>query len=162
TPRGVAVTPARASGHVVAEAGGEIRVGDLRLATERTRLDADGQLLPAREVRARLGLVLDAGELRALVPGSRLVTNVAATASAAVRPAASIAPARESSRRRERAGFASVSSRGRSRRTAWRPACASITWTTSSRDCPAGSRPKPTSPGAGSRLAHVTSRGSRG
>jgi len=83
TPRGVAVTPVRASGRVVAAAGGAIRAEDLRIVTERTRLDADGRLLPAREVRARLALVLDAGEVRALVPESRLATNVAATAEAA-------------------------------------------------------------------------------
>ncbi|TMB00651.1 MAG: hypothetical protein E6J70_09960 [Deltaproteobacteria bacterium] len=82
TPRGAAVTAVRASGRVVAEAGGAIRVQDLRLATARTRLDADGQLLPVRGVRGRLALVLDAGEFRALVPASPLVTNVVATADA--------------------------------------------------------------------------------
>jgi len=82
TPRGASVTPVRASGRVVAEAGGAIRVTDLRLATARTRLDADGQLLPTREVGGRLALVLDAGELRALVPASPLRTNVVATADA--------------------------------------------------------------------------------
>src|SRR5207244_1720459 len=61
TPRGVAVTPARASGRVVAEAGGEIRVGDLRPATERTRLDADGPPPPAPGVPPRLGPGLEAG-----------------------------------------------------------------------------------------------------
>src|SRR5438132_1536540 len=81
-PRGAAVTPARASGRLVAEAGGAIRVGNLRIATERTRLDADGQLLPAREVRAQLALVLDAGELRAVVPAIRLVANVVPPAEA--------------------------------------------------------------------------------
>src|SRR5439155_470227 len=82
TPRGASVTPVRASGRVVAEAGGAIRVTDLRLATARTRLDADGRVLPTREVGGRLALVLDAGELRALVPASPLRTNVVATADA--------------------------------------------------------------------------------
>ena len=79
TPRGAAVTAVHASGRLAAETGGAVQVRDLRLATARTRLDADGQLLPAREVRGRLALVLDAGELRALVPASPLLTDVVAT-----------------------------------------------------------------------------------
>ncbi len=76
TPRGIAVTPVRASGTVARESGGAVHVVDLRLATARTRLDARADVVPGREVRGHVGLLLDAAELRAVVPASRLTTNV--------------------------------------------------------------------------------------
>ena len=76
TPRGIAVTPVRASGTVARESGGAVHVVDLRLATARTRLDARADIVPGREVRGHVGLLLDAAELRAVVPASRLATNV--------------------------------------------------------------------------------------
>src|SRR5207249_4117147 len=88
TPRGAAVTAVHASGRLAAETGGAVQVRDLRLATARTRLDADGQLLPAREVRGRLALVLDAGELRALVPASPRRARRSGSARRASRPRA--------------------------------------------------------------------------
>ena len=76
TPRGIAVTPVRASGTVARESGGAVHVVDLRLATARTRLDARADVVPGRQVRGHVGLLLDAAELRAVVPASRLTTNV--------------------------------------------------------------------------------------
>src|SRR5439155_1517221 len=154
TPRGIAVTPVRASGTVARESGGVVHVVDLRLATARTRLDARADVVPGRQVRGHVGLLLDAAELRAVVPASRLTTNVDVRAKAGT---GSTVPAAASSPPPAGPGSAGASSPARRRHTASPRACVSTALTISRRAYRAGSRPRRASPAAGSTRPAGTS-----
>jgi len=77
TPRGIALSPLEATAHVVA--ADALRVPELRLATARSAFQATGHVAPGHDVTARLSLALDPGELRAMVPNSRVIDGVRAT-----------------------------------------------------------------------------------
>ncbi|HYV58423.1 MAG TPA: translocation/assembly module TamB domain-containing protein [Candidatus Nitrosopolaris sp.] len=77
TPRGMALSPLEGTAHVVA--ADALRVPELRLATARSALQATGHVAPGDDVSASVSLALDPGELRAIVPTSRIVGGVRAT-----------------------------------------------------------------------------------
>ena len=81
TPRGIALSPVEGAVQVVA--ADTLKVSELRLVTARSALEATGRVTPGREVTARVSLALDPGEVRAIVPTSRLTDGVRATLDAA-------------------------------------------------------------------------------
>src|SRR6185369_868109 len=80
-PRGLALSPVAASGAADVAPGGAVRVSGLALATARTRIEADGTVVPGRSaaVQARLA-PLAAADVRALVPSAGLAADVRARA----------------------------------------------------------------------------------
>jgi translocation and assembly module TamB len=82
-PRGIALSPLTAHGTIaMASDGGDVRVDDLELATHRTRLTGEARIA-GREVSARLRATpLSAREVRALLPGVALASDLTGTVTA--------------------------------------------------------------------------------
>ena len=78
-PRGVALSAVDASVRASAEPRGGIRFSGLRVATDRSLLEADGVLAQGIDARARLG-PLAARDVRAVLPASRVRADVRARA----------------------------------------------------------------------------------
>ncbi|HUE30243.1 MAG TPA: hypothetical protein VMR79_05175, partial [Verrucomicrobiae bacterium] len=78
-PRGLALAPVAAAGRVTASPGGPVRLSAFRLASGRSRLDADAVLDRAGAVDAHLVLApLAVADVRALAPRAELATDLRA------------------------------------------------------------------------------------